>query len=293
YPVPDFYAYHDNPIANVDYASLAMFRLGSFKNTNIYVHVTDPGVGFREDHDRSILITQNYGLYIGPNNGSLGNIASFLDAAHEKYELYKIDFDKLTKLERFRLGKGFEGYIVPQIIHGRDAFGTIAGYIAGGITPDSFADKKSGTMPVRKTGFGQQPIHLENLEQGPIKGYAIQDRTFGNIILNITTSHEYAKTLSDRNAKLKISRTDAAGEGNSVIVQAKHFFSQVKEGDYLSYPGSPTWILPPKDGKPFEQRAFLGAAKNYQGNVKLNGGIAGKLGINLVGAAPVELSLVQ
>jgi S-adenosylmethionine hydrolase len=53
---------HDIPQRNIDFAAFALNDLALRPNQEIFIHVTDPRVGNGED--RSILVTQNNGIFI-------------------------------------------------------------------------------------------------------------------------------------------------------------------------------------------------------------------------------------
>lgn len=286
---------------NKDYIGLGLVRLGAqAPNKNIYIHVIDPGVGVSgTDHDRSILVTEDYGIYVGPNNGSLGLLARRLEALGETPKLYQIDFTKVEALERIRLEAEFQNllnqkqalsektgiaperkallekkitalqsqlaqapkYEIPETIHGRDVFAVVAAAIAGGLTPESFALRQA---------------------DGTIKTLPVVETPFSGFSKLPTRAGEVTEVLALRdktfsNLKLNVQLSDT--EFNTLLTGEKRFevlnpkthqwvtipvkkrFSDVPLGDLLLYHGSSPAL------EPGTRRLELASNLNHAGEI--------------------------
>ena len=127
---------HNIPFGNVDYAAYALYScyrsLGKGMWPNIFIHVTDPGVG--KGNDRSLLITDEDNVFIGPNNGSLGLMVQFFRERRVPYSLFPLDQQLIEKMEQIRTAS--PSYTMPMTFHGRDLMAVVAGMVAGGMQPN-------------------------------------------------------------------------------------------------------------------------------------------------------------
>jgi S-adenosylmethionine hydrolase len=183
-------------------------------------------------HDRSILITKNHGVLVGPNNGSLGLLAKTLAEEGERPELLRINLKQVQELERLR--RRDPSYVIPDTFHARDGFAPVAAAIAGGIDPHLLGDADPN-FTVKMTPFAENladlPLHL-----GKRRTFeAIRDRTFGNVKTNLLLSEKEADRLTAENARFKIRTSDNRQE---IILPFKAFFAQVEQGAPLNYLGS-------------------------------------------------------
>jgi S-adenosylmethionine hydrolase len=234
----------DIPGGNTDFASLGLVRLGGAENNkNIFIHVVDPGVGLAnpQEHDRTILVTKKHGIYIGPNNGSLGSLYKRLQNAGEQPKLLQIDFNKIQAFERKRLKD--PNYVIPVTIHGRDVFAVAGGLIAAGVKPEALAVTDQGKVkelaPVVK-GFAT-PVALPGTpEDGEKQVHAIVDKTFGNLKLNVPYTDHQFNTLLQSGKKFQVKGPN--GVWHNVPVKTK--FSDVPQGSLLLYHGSSAGVTP-------------------------------------------------
>jgi S-adenosylmethionine hydrolase len=232
--------FQDIPYGDIPYANLVIQRLAGTKNREIHVHVTDPGVGNvidehgRPAHNRSILITQNHGVLIGPNNGSLGLFAKTLAEEGDRPVLLRINLRQVRELERIRLRNPY--YEIPDTFHARDVFAVVAAAIASGVDPHLLGDIDR-QFRIQTTDFSKRFQEFP-LEKGQHQTFqALRDRTFGNIKTNLVLSEDRAKMLVKQNAHFKISAEDDE-KTEAITLPFKAFFSQVDEGQPLAYLGS-------------------------------------------------------
>jgi S-adenosylmethionine hydrolase len=241
----------DLPGGNTDLVSLGLLRLGgSEPNQNIFIHVVDPGVGVTDAsaHDRSILASKDHGIYIGPNNGSLALIAQRLEQEKDPFSLFQIDLQKVTAFEQDRLKN--KTYRLPETIHGRDVFAVVAGAIAGGFTPESFAEVLPGTqkpkeLSVVKTPYSQ-PTQLPKFP-GEVKTIlALRDKTFGNLKLNIPLTPEDfdALQLDKTIFQVRSLTKDGASPAPWIDVPVGKKFSDQPIGNMILYHGSSSGVIP-------------------------------------------------
>ncbi len=271
----------DIPGGNTDFATLALNRLGGDRrNKNIFVHVTDPGVGANgaQNHDRTILVTQDHGIYIGPNNGSLGLLVKRLQTLGEQPRLLQIDFDKLEGLEQIRFKDDKPGYKIPTIIHGRDVFAPIAAYIAAGVKPEALAVWENGKPKEVKPVFSRidNEARLPKRGGGSVLVEALRDNTFANLRLNVFLKPDEFNALLASGAKLQIRRADQPG-ADWIDVPVGRKFSDVPEGELVAYHGSLPGI------EPGSQNLEIAANLGYAGE---------RLGIDQRRAYPLELRVV-
>jgi len=174
----------DIPLRNIDAASQTLFELAHEPNQDLFVHVTDPGVGSgQETHKRSILVSERHGIHVGPNNGSLGLLAKFLQQKKDPFKVMEIDLDKISQLESLRTGvpKADNG----STFHGRDVFGVAAAAIAGGLAPEALS--KKGTIQPVYAAFAQG-AKLPTKKGETVAVHANRDNTSGNLVLNLATT---------------------------------------------------------------------------------------------------------
>lgn len=282
----DVKTFDDIPYGNIDYANLSIQRLAARPNKNITVHVVDPGVGnnTRPDgsqlHDRSILITKNHGVLIGPNNGSLGLFVNTLTQAGEPWQLLPIDLKQVQELERLR--RNDPDYALPETFHARDAFAMVAAAIAGGIDPLLLSDqsREEKDFELRTTAFADtiQPLPLE--DNKPVEFYAFEDRTFGNAKTNLTLTPEEQKDLVREESVFNINTPDGTlNKGKGYNIPFHSSFSQASDA--------------------YDQRLlYLGSSHN-NGNKRFvelainMGNISEVLGLDLKGATKLTIQRLQ
>lgn len=175
----------DIPAGNVDVMSVDVLRLAGLRNIDIRTAVADPGVGNRKganghgstgSHARSILVTDNHGVTVSPNNGIHALLIEALKAAGEPYELLEIDFDKARTFASLVLGIPKDE--LPPSFHGRDLFPFVSGGIAAGISPWAFAVE--GTLKPEYATFAGKLTPLERLPNGLVVA-GVRDNTRGNV----------------------------------------------------------------------------------------------------------------
>ncbi len=243
---PAVISVHDIPFANVDYAAYALYscmRALGRSAPNLYVHVTDPGVG--DAQDRSILVTDIGNTYIGPNNGSLALLKTYFKQRDIIYETYFIDHEKVEQLEQHRMEE--PTYHIPRTFHGRDIFAVVAGFIAGGMHPKILCKSRQSPKVVETTyAKGIQPLP-EKLRT-PVEACVFRDNTFGNLKTNLTIDALMFDQLVEDKAIFRITHhveKGLLGKRKSVFeFQAKRVFADLKKSELLLYLGStfaPAW----------------------------------------------------
>lgn len=272
----------DVPRGNIDYLALSLLRLGGAdKNRNIFIHATDPGVGHSNDeHDRTILITKNHGLYFVPNNGSVGMLYKRLLDEGEKPLLLQIDFDKVERLEQKRLNK--LDYKTPVKLNGWDVFAVAAGLVAGGLDPTELAVKdETGNIKQLK------PVirHFAESTRVPRPGeiltaYALQDKSFGNLKVNIPLSDAEFDFLKRSGRRLQV-KSPESNEWLNIPVKEKH--GDVPPGNLLLYHGSSDGVLP--GTRYLEIANNMGKTNDIAGAAKL-------LGIGNMEAQPIQIRCI-
>ncbi len=233
--------YADIPCGNKDYAALSLLRLASRRNKDVFIHVTDPGVGngtakkLAQDHDRAVLISKNHGIFVGPNNGSLGLIAKYLEQIKDDFKILAIDLKAVEAFERIRTGNLF--YKLPETFHGRDVFAVVTGAVLGGIKPEAFADV-SRTIQAAKSAFAEGIVSLADTKiNETVKFTAVLDQTCGNLKTNLMLSAEQAQKLLEENAVFEII-AKAGQKEERFEIPFKKSFSDVPKGKELIYLGS-------------------------------------------------------
>jgi len=231
----------DIPCGNKDYAAMSLLRLGSRPNKDIFIHVVDPGVGngtaqkLTQNHDRSILISKKHGIFIGPNNGSLGLLQKYLIEIKDEFRLHPINLRAVEAFERIRLANPY--YILPETFHGRDVFSVVAGAVLGGINPEAFVDKLR-VIKECESEFAKGITSLTEIKKDEVlKAIAIVDQTCGNIKTNLILTAEQAQKLLEENAFFEIATTGQQG-GLKFEIPFKKSFSDVPKGKDLIYLGS-------------------------------------------------------
>lgn len=267
----------DVPGGNADFVALSLLRLGgSEKNQRIFIHVVDPGVGIEDDgsHDRTILVTKEHGIYIGPNNGSLGLLYLRLLNEGDPPKLYQIDVEALELLERKRLNN--PTYRIPPTFHGRDIFAVAAGLIAGGVDPAALAVRDDRNNPVQ---IKPKMLPFAKIAKLPKKGetttvYALQDNTFGNLKLNVQLSDLEYSFYRQGGRRFQVRKP---GSDEWLDLPLKQKFNDVPKGELLLYHGSSGGVLP--------GTRFLEIAANLDFAAK-------KLGISDTEAQPLEIRCI-
>lgn len=228
------------PHGNVDFAGYALYStyrvLGRNTRPNIFIHVTDPGEGY--SNDRSILITDQQNIMIGPNNGTLGLMRAYFESRNIKYDLLPIDILKVEALERLRVGS--PTYELPRTFHGRDVFAVVGGLIAGGVDPYCLTPESAMSYEAETTNFAQGLQHLPSNVGDEIEFTVFRDDNFGSLRTNLCTSSSTIQSLAGEDAVYHIRGLKPKG-----ILTKKHMtfpvandFSKLKTGDRLLYLGS-------------------------------------------------------
>ncbi|MBY0450044.1 MAG: SAM-dependent chlorinase/fluorinase [Cyanobacteria bacterium] len=228
----DIQSLSDIPFKNIDYAGLTLLRLaGGEANKNIYIHVTDPAVGAAEQgNERSILVSQNHGILIGPNNGSLALIAEHLEVTGDRYKLLAIDLEKVRAFEASRR----PGVPLANTFHGRDVFAVVAGAIAAGVAPESFAKPES----IRPVGNEfAKPVRLSR-RPVPVQIKAVQDNTAGNLKLNVALTQAEFDTFVKEGVSFLVTNPVDPTRLKLENIPASKTFKDVEAGDALIYLGS-------------------------------------------------------
>lgn len=233
---PQIQAIQDIPLFNRDYQALSLLRLGSETNNDIFVHVTDPGVhGVGGGHsaqaikgnERSVLVTQGHGVYVGPNNGSLGLIGAALKARRIPFSLRELDLKRIGQLEKSRTGQP-----VVATFNGRDIFAPVAAWLARGIDVNAFS--KPGTIDIIPSQFNR-PAAIPNKVGDTTKAVAVVDNTSGNLKTSVALTQAELNRFTRKNPWLLVSLPES---NQTVLVPVKHTFAEVPVGKPLAYLGS-------------------------------------------------------
>ena len=238
---------NDTPFGNIDYGAYSLYccyRALGRSRPNIFIHVTDPGVG--QGDDRTIMVTDYGNTFIGPDNNSLGLLKAYFEERGITCKLWKIDRDKVEELEQHRMEE--PTYHIPRTFHGRDIFAVTAGLIAGGVHPSQLAKEEVKGGP-------QQSLYAKDIKPIPqqlrqrVVGYAFRDNTYGNLKTNLTLDSLSFDQLVDEGAQFRVSTTEAETSwwqpsGRVVTFTAKRIFADVPKNESLLYLGStfaPQW----------------------------------------------------
>ncbi|MGE0199584.1 MAG: SAM-dependent chlorinase/fluorinase [Candidatus Melainabacteria bacterium] len=231
-------------------AGRALMELAGTPNRDVFVHVTDPGVGGRRIHDRAILVTENNGVHIGPNNGLFSALYQDLVRQGQKPELLTIDLDKVQRFEQVRTDD--PDYRTADTFHGKSVFGVIGGALAGGVDPHFFADQRpEARQKVVDSPFFRElgDLNVDKLLSGealPVRG--IEDRTMGNVQLNVHLPREAADRLrsvdEQPGAFPVLQIRNPADPEKSLTLPLRRFFGQVGVGEPLIYAGSTLASMP-------------------------------------------------
>jgi S-adenosylmethionine hydrolase len=236
----------DVPYGNIDHAAHALYacyRALGRSRPNIFIHVTDPGVG--RENNRSILVTDYGNTFIGPNNGSLGLMKAYFEERDIPSTLWQLDQDKIEELEQHRMEE--PTYHIPRTFHGRDIFAVTAGLLAGGVPPASLAQDKKSKGPTQ-TSYAQhlQPLPLQMKQ--PVRAHAFRDNTYGNLKTSLLLDALSFDQLVEENAHFRVS-APASGpwwrfKTRTTIFPARQVFADLPAGAPLLYLGStfaPEW----------------------------------------------------
>lgn len=235
----------DIPFGNIDNASFSLYTfyraLGKSTRPNIFVHVTDPGVGFGDD--RSILVTDIGNVFIGPNNGSLGMMVAYFASRDIAFTLHRINKQKVVEMERIRMQQ--PGYHMPSTFHGRDLMAVVAGMIAGGIAPAEFAlDEKSDFLPIMNR-FSADITTLPLRVGEKVPFFAFRDNTYGNLKTNISAAPDLLHDLIRDKAVFRVEKPAKCRlTSRKIKFKANHVFADTKTHEPLLYLGStfsPNW----------------------------------------------------
>lgn len=177
-----------------------------FPANSIFVCVVDPGVGSK----REIIIvkTKKY-FFIAPDNGILTDIVKSLDT-----EVFKVIDNRY--------------FLKPTsyTFHGRDIMAPLAAYISKGVKISKIAkkiDKKCLNLVEVPS-----PQEIKRNNKIILIGKYIFHDSFGNIVTNIKENLIDKSEISRYNLKIICSH-------RSWLTGLKYFYSEVKEGEILSY----------------------------------------------------------
>lgn len=223
---------HNIPFGNIDYASYALYScyraLGKGMWPNIFIHVTDPGVG--AGNDRSLLITDEDNVFIGPNNGTLGMMVQYFRERKVPYQLFPLNQELIEEMEQLRTDS--PSYIMPRTFHGRDFMAVVAGLVAAGVKPQHVALKADVFEPVIND-FATRLVTLPERVGGEESCFAFKDNTFGNLKTNISIDPLAFATLVDEEAVFEVTH----GKKTHTF-KAGHVFADMAKGEALLYLGS-------------------------------------------------------
>ena len=132
----------------------------------VHLAVVDPGVGTDR---RAIALQGGDGrLYVGPDNGLLVPAAERLGGVDAAWELVA---------EEYRLEP------VSDTFHARDVFAPAAAHVAAGVDPREMG------RAVEPASLVRLPLPEPSLGDGWARAHVIMVDRFGNIQLNLSTSH--------------------------------------------------------------------------------------------------------
>ena len=233
------------PFGNIDYASYSLYScyraLGSSTRPNIFIHVVDPGVG--KTNDRSILMTDQGNVFIGPNNGSLSLMAAYFAAREIDYRMYLIDREFIQSFEQHRMES--PTYLLPDTFHGRDLLAVTAGMIAAGVDPSVMAQPTQSDVMPTVGNYAQNICEIPMGLGQELSFHAFQDNTYGNLKTNISMDPHTFNHLVDEGAVFEVRANKSGLFGSKKIkFPAKPVFADMASGSPLLYLGStfsPTW----------------------------------------------------
>lgn len=167
-----------------------------FPKGTIHVAVIDPGVGGPR---RSILVTCDGHLFIGPDNGLLSTLA---EQSGSKVRV-------ITATQYFLQP-------VSATFHGRDIFAPVAAYLSLGTEPAEFGE--------RVDDYVRLPLpQVLQVESARIKGKIIHIDRFGNLVTNIGRNDVRVLAAGEPPATLRV---HVAGQ----VVPVVDYYGQVVRG---------------------------------------------------------------
>lgn len=230
------HAIQDIPLFNRDYQALSLLRLGNEPNNDIFVHVTDPGVhGVGGDrtvkairgNERSVLVTKNHGVFVGPNNGSLGLIGEALKARKIPFSFRELDLKRIGQLEKLRTGQP-----VVATFNGRDIFAPVAAWLARGVSVEAFT--KPDTIDIVPSLFNT-PASVPRKVGDTTKAVAVVDNTSGNLKTNVALTQAEFNQFARKEPWLLVSLPES---NQTALIPVKRTFGEVPVGQPLAYLGS-------------------------------------------------------
>lgn len=148
-----------------------------FPKGAIHVVVVDPGVG---SHRRPLLVTNEYGYFVAPDNGVLSDICGGSS---------QVDCRELTAAQ-------FLHHPVSNTFHGRDVFAPVSAWISRGVDPDQF-----GSLVHKMVNLDLPEVR--QLTRNSLLGTVLRVDKFGNLITNLR-SEKYQNLLQSGKFKLNI-----------------------------------------------------------------------------------------
>jgi S-adenosylmethionine hydrolase len=256
----------DVPYGNIDHAAHALYvcyRALGRSRPNIFIHVTDPGLG--QEDNRSILVTDYGNILIGPDNGSLGLMEAYFQERGIACTLWRLDREKIEDLEQRRMEE--PTYHIPRTFHGRDIFAVTAGLLAGGVSPSVLAQEKATEHP-RQTEYAQhlQPLPLQMRQS--VTAHAFRDNTHGNLKTNLLADDLTFDQLVEEKACFKVS---APATGRGWRLKSRTTFFPVTQAVVDLAKGSPLLYLSSTFAPEWDQR--LVALAIHTGNASMTLGL--------------------
>lgn len=242
-PMPSVMHIKDIPFGNIDYAAYALYtsyRALGQSHPNIFIHVTDPGVGNGED--RSILVTDWGNVFIGPNNGSLALISTYLKERKIDHQIHALDIEKILEFEQHRTET--PTYHLPSTFHGRDIFAVVAGMLAGGIPHDQITKKNN--VLTTNTAYVNELRPLPQQLRTKVPLLAFKDNTYGNLKTNLVLDALTFDQLAEEGARFKICYQSKSilPWPAAITFQAGRVFKDTQKDEPVLYLGStfaPEW----------------------------------------------------
>ncbi len=174
-----------------------------FPSGTVFIAIVDPGVGTER---RSIVLeTKDGKLFVSPDNGLLTGVMDMLGVAHA-YEITNRSF--------MRKGKRSATF------HGRDVYGPVAAYLAGGVKPSD--------VGAEVTGLKRLPIVKANLEKKALKGSVVFIDRYGNLITNITAA------LIEKAGLMAGTKISITIDNNQILASFTVTYDDVPKGEWLA-----------------------------------------------------------
>jgi S-adenosylmethionine hydrolase len=219
------------PLDVRDGALLLADSLPFMRNDAIALAVVDPSVG----RDRDLAVrTGNGRLLVGPDNGildlawqAMNGVAQVVSITSEQHTLQPI---------------------APSF-HARDVLAPAAAHLAAGVRLEDLGE------PVDPATLARLSMPEPNIERGRIECEVLDLNRFGNVQLNVRTSHLAAAGL-DQAERISV---DAAS-GNAVVKRVSTY-ADLSEGEWGLMVDPRGWLSVIR-GNPFNAAADLGVVND-------------------------------